>query len=85
MRASAVGRSVVPVCCSTLAETTSMGVSELLSVRLFERVPVTITALRFWALPGDGDVAGEVLSCALATVLPSAKSTPIAREAGRKV
>ena len=70
MRASAVDSSLVPVCCSTLAETTSIGVSELLSVRLSARVPVTITVLRFLALAGVGWAA----SCA-ATFPARASST----------
>jgi hypothetical protein len=59
----------VPVCCNTFADTTSIGVSELLSVRLSARVPVTITALSCLALAGEG----ALVSCAEA--LPASASS----------
>jgi hypothetical protein len=79
MRASAVDSSLVPVCCNTLAETTSIGVSELLSVRLSARVPVTITVSRFLALA----VEGVLVSCAAA--LPARASNTAAGSHARAI
>jgi hypothetical protein len=78
MRASAVGRSLVPVCCSTLADTTSIGVSELLSVRSLARVPVTITALKSFVLAG---AEAEVVASCAAAVLVNATSTAAGSQA----